>query len=1108
MTSFKNGKEWYHHLVRSSTGKDHKFLLSRNPKWVLSRDTDANDGTKAYTSFDDHQSLLSYCAKYPDQGYYEHLILNDERRKLYFDIDHELPLDKAPHWAAMHKRHLGLLIETLRLKFTGHGLPFTPEDVRIYQSCGVKGDVYKFSYHVVTVGYNAISPEHVKEICSCIRESVAVNAGLLNIVASSPDKPVRNWIDTAPYGCASGGQAFRLINSAKRGSNRKKTLLQDEGCPPDHFTLYDTDGNANHYSRSDVWGTVEMESLICHPITRRDREAIPLTFCPLTPKKPGSGNCPMGGEQLEIALATLVRLYPELDGVFAMEGTPNKLKRLASALCPVCSVVHDNENAFLNLQKNGGVNFVCMRKPEEPLRVEGLVFEVEDDEELEDEEEVEEEIVSMPSKVETTRDSEATRAMDCHCSRIAYRETVDPLDPDRFYANNMSDGMQSAPTSFSARLPNPIYSNEYYGRDIARVMDEEGNIERVPTDAGVAITVIEHLVTLTREISTQFKLYEGKLVLFSTGALADQRASISFNYYLPSAKKVMSTRISVVDLLSGQYIKGHTWSGSVPGSFTALMRAKLYKEYDARRQTAYRDFERCYTKLGNPCNTPFFRGQPAPLPEPTSVNTFTGFGVNPLRFMKRYRSMAEFERCPEIIWIRILLQHGIAAGVVTDFYTAMDFLAFPPSHLDSPKTGKCMIVIGDYGTGKSTIGNIMKEIYGRLAINTNMARLAGTFNGSLSGCIFAMLDEPEPALNADGTTSAAQKAEAAKYAYRLKELVTGENMQLEDKYERARSEDMRVNFYMSSNNFDIAALDANPYSKDRRPIIFDSRTCCCRVWYDNGVRKEFFYFYATGKSNKCVDVDGVLLNPHPTPEQVREDKDYFYKTLLAIRRSPDFHDMFAAYLLTYAQENDTSRIHNYNQDPNSPALIQMRNLNVSYVTRFMTDLCGTDFVHNETPASLVAYPTRKDLKPYVVPDEDGKTPVCYFIKKKDLYLCIFKKWFADMYSGFRVPTLHEFEKDLALFCVRNPSLASNCAKIDGIDHRATFGDVKDVGVCFLTRSALRPNIFGPQTTTGTMPQQTATAQVDWQKMFEESERKRTEDMEAMKAMFAKLTQGK
>lgn len=174
-----------------------------------------------------------------------------------------------------------------------------------------------------------------------------------------------------------------------------------------------------------------------------------------------------------------------------------------------------------------------------------------------------------------------------------------------------------------------------------------------------------------------------------------------------------------------------------------------------------------------------------------AVNLYEGFKMSP---DPRGRKGCE----------RILAHvYRMCGGRDEEYWWLLRWMALP---LQSPgtKMATAVLVHGAEGTGKSLLfEGILKRIYGEYGVTIGQAQLESQFTGWQSRRLFALAEE------------VVSRAEKAHYKGVLKHVVTGDELQINEKNMPLRSERNHVNFVFLSNSTVPLELDLG----DRRYFV-------------------------------------------------------------------------------------------------------------------------------------------------------------------------------------------------------------------------------------------------------------------------------------------------
>jgi phage/plasmid-associated DNA primase len=198
--------------------------------------------------------------------------------------------------------------------------------------------------------------------------------------------------------------------------------------------------------------------------------------------------------------------------------------------------------------------------------------------------------------------------------------------------------------------------------------------------------------------------------------------------------------------------------------------------------------------------------KPGGTTEPHEYNLWRGFGVEPRQGWQKQR---------------LLLRHireVICRCDKAKFKYLIRSLAWMVQHPD--KHSEVIIVLKSrkQGTGKTTLGNVMLDIFGQHGARIDdKERLLGRFNDYLETTCFVLLEEATWA----GDLQTADK---------LKSLVTGDTLQVERKFGVSRQVPNRLK-PMATTNHDHAVHAGD---QDRRNVVYDvsDERAGDKEWFD------------------------------------------------------------------------------------------------------------------------------------------------------------------------------------------------------------------------------------------------------------------------------------
>lgn len=175
--------------------------------------------------------------------------------------------------------------------------------------------------------------------------------------------------------------------------------------------------------------------------------------------------------------------------------------------------------------------------------------------------------------------------------------------------------------------------------------------------------------------------------------------------------------------------------------------------------------------------------EPSGVIPPNHINLFKGLEIKP--------SEGGMYGCQKILnHISMLCKHREA-----EFMWLLKWIAYPLQHLGA-KMATSVIMYGKEGPGKSILWEkIVSAIYGKYAITIGQPQLESQFTGWQSQKLLALCEE------------VVSRAEKSHYKGALKHLVTGGNVQINEKNMPLRCETNHVNFVFLSNSTVPLELD-------------------------------------------------------------------------------------------------------------------------------------------------------------------------------------------------------------------------------------------------------------------------------------------------------------
>jgi hypothetical protein len=310
-----------------------------------------NEVSRYFIAFKDFIDFIKY---YHDlastERQYHEVILEDSQQKIRYDIDLENEKLDYETMITLSDVTLELLIEgTVDAMYKKFNINIDlQKDVCIYSShSGMDAEKKKRSYHIIIGNYFFESNEDVKQFC-------------LEVINTIPTE-LRGYVDDSVY---KSKQNFRILYSHKPESNRYKV-------PVDTW-IYE--GEEIHH----IIANGETPVSEGHEFFLRVSESL-ITFCggckclamaaPLRPREAFKGE--EAPEKINLAIEKLNEQYYNGKFPYKFSGVSNGyilLSRTSPMFCPICSRVHDAENAFMTISE-GMVSFYCRRNKEKSIKL-------------------------------------------------------------------------------------------------------------------------------------------------------------------------------------------------------------------------------------------------------------------------------------------------------------------------------------------------------------------------------------------------------------------------------------------------------------------------------------------------------------------------------------------------------------------------------------------------------------------------------------------------------------------------------------------------------------------------------------------------------------------
>jgi hypothetical protein len=199
--------------------------------------------------------------------------------------------------------------------------------------------------------------------------------------------------------------------------------------------------------------------------------------------------------------------------------------------------------------------------------------------------------------------------------------------------------------------------------------------------------------------------------------------------------------------------------------------------------------------------------KPGGTTDPTEYNIWRGYGVEPIKGWQKQRRLLRHIR--EVICRRDRKK----------FKYLIRFLAWAVQNPDKHSGVIIVLKSRKQGTGKSTLGKVMLDIFGRHgALIDDKERLLGRFTDWLETVCFVLAEEILWA----GDHKAADK---------LKSLITGDTIQIERKFGSCRQVPNRLKTMATTNHDHAVATGV----QDRRNVVYDvsDEHAGDKAWFDS-----------------------------------------------------------------------------------------------------------------------------------------------------------------------------------------------------------------------------------------------------------------------------------
>ena len=345
---FIKGVKWYYYLLPKDKCES---LISANPRSTLLKkfvvcwdyfDLVHQKTNKLYGVFDSYLQFALYFLKLDQKFrcFYE-IIFGENLQKPHFDVDMELENKED----STDKKVLNDLLNTIIELIPNIEIE---KDLCIYSSHGVKGKVYKRSYHIIVNNHYHVNHEEAKAFYYNVMEKLPV------------EYMDKHWIDHAVY---SKTQQFRLYGTKKNGTDRPKIfhpIWELDGRKIVHEEEEEEDEKVQFLNR------LEESIVTARPSNCRALPSfqVPERFRKKTFARGEDVDYDLAMEAVSLLATSLgtnvdSRGFPyEFDKI---DGSFIALKRRKASYCKTCNRKHYHENPYLLIVENKNVFFHCRR---------------------------------------------------------------------------------------------------------------------------------------------------------------------------------------------------------------------------------------------------------------------------------------------------------------------------------------------------------------------------------------------------------------------------------------------------------------------------------------------------------------------------------------------------------------------------------------------------------------------------------------------------------------------------------------------------------------------------------------------------------------------------
>lgn len=339
--------EWYPFLVKQEDGRGPAVLDDeRNKnKFIVCFQRGESRLYSCFNSSVDftNEVLARNSSSYPEWCFYE-VILGEKPQKIYFDLDMKLEEHEILGAEELCRNLISQVCGGLITVLKSYNVKIQPEkDLMVFSS---NGDNVR-SYHVVLDNY-------------CVKDKEA-NLEIIIKVKELMDEGLRKFIDDKVY---TSKRQFRLFNSCKHGSNRRKKLESV------WYLREEQDWRKIEYSLPHISSCNEETARIARFNTILQRSCVSCTSgCALIlvnvpEKKESYGKGDETNLPEEVTKLGLQLIPEDISTVFSVakiKGNEIILKRKKKAYCVLCNREHESDNALVHIKENGNVFFRCRR---------------------------------------------------------------------------------------------------------------------------------------------------------------------------------------------------------------------------------------------------------------------------------------------------------------------------------------------------------------------------------------------------------------------------------------------------------------------------------------------------------------------------------------------------------------------------------------------------------------------------------------------------------------------------------------------------------------------------------------------------------------------------